>query len=183
MSDHDAVAMEAPFNEEQHQTPITLMDVPATEAAATESFFDEDDDGFGDFEDAAWETAPETNIEQPAPPAFAPVAPPTQATTTTTTTAGSTKKDILSLNPAAFLDAATATMSRFSPLSTTTPSLNKATTNITTLKDLINKFSQRKHLDHGNPAPSSASSLPLWKGSVSEARLLHRLVRIIYVLN
>jgi hypothetical protein len=176
MDDHTDVAMEATF-EEEGQPPQTSInqspDAPTAEKEAT-SFFDnkdedEEDDGFGDFEDVAWEEAPETIIltdPTPPPPLAAAVA---VATSAPIAAASGNQQDVLHLEPAAFLDAATATMARFSHLRHKEKELIR---NITTLKDLKNKFPQLRQ----NGGSSTITSFS-WKGSISQARLLHRLVR------
>jgi len=159
--------MEPTFEEEPQQNTFPgTTGAPATKEAPANSFFnDDDDDGFGDFEDAALPLKTES-----APPA-APAAVPT--------TAAGNKKDILNLNPAAFLDAATTTMARFSPLhkGTGTDKHDKSSNNsgINTLKELLNKFPQLRQ----SVTPSRSSSSFRWEGSTSQARLLHRLVRIL----
>ncbi len=174
MDDHADVAMEATF-EEEGQPPQTFInqspDAPTAENEAATSFFDdedEEDDGFGDFEDVAWEEAPETPTDPtPPPPKKAAVA--TNVPSTIAAASGN-QQDVLHLEPAAFLDAATATMAPFSPLH---HKEKEPIRNITTLKDLKNKFPQLRQ----NGGPSTITSFS-WKGSISQARLLHRLVRM-----
>ena len=169
--------MEATFEDELAQTTFDQLPdtAPASteEATAQQNFLDDDDDGFGDFEDAAWETAPEFSSPAPALPNseqtkmdFAP-----PAAIVAPTSSVSNKKDILSLDPAAFLDTATSIMAPFSPMNT--DSHNKRPLNggsITNLKDLRNKFPPTFAYISTGVSENS------WNGSIPQARLLHRLV-------
>ncbi|KAG7672394.1 hypothetical protein Ndes2526B_g09094 [Nannochloris sp. 'desiccata'] len=175
----DIIGMEATFEEDQQQTTFTteLTDAPGPEMAAADSFFD--DDGFGDFEDAAWETSAEILSEASTRAQKMESVPPAAPATVSTPTAVN-KNDIRSLDPAAFLDAATTTMARFSPLNkgTSSDTRNRRSGSIATLKDLENKFPPLGQNVDGSfssrKSPSSSSS-STWEGSISQARLLHRL--------
>lgn len=120
---------------------------PAAAPVAPEpAGFDDDDDGFGDFEDADWEAAPAV-AEEPAAPAPLPLPP--------------SEKDLLSLKGAAFLDATAAAMAAFGS--------NPAPGTPFTLADLEARFP-------GLRAPPPPRAPPRWEGSGAQARLMHRLV-------